>query len=138
MSAIFPTIEPSAPRCAGHPLAGDAYLGRWTDGPITLDMWHAGGFGLSDRAELAFRITFPDHIGQTIEGRDYRPSPLHAIDSDESAGGLIGFFACYAEALAYDDGSDLPPEAVDNAELLTNYADELSMMSSDLEGVYDD
>jgi hypothetical protein len=68
----------------------------------------------------------------TIEGREYRPAPSLTIDSDESAGGLVGFFAAYADPRS---GAERPDDLTTmQIEALEAHADDLAVWAMELEG----
>lgn len=60
-------------------------------GRYLLETWEAVNGGLdSGRYRIGYRLADPN--GRVIfEGEEFRPSPCHAIDSDESLRSLLGF-----------------------------------------------
>lgn len=68
----------------------------------------------------------------TIEGRDFRPAPSIDHASDESAGGLIGFYAAYADP---GSGAERPEDlTTKQTDALAAHADELAVWAFELEG----
>jgi hypothetical protein len=99
-----------------------------------LDLWdtgHTDEYGKSILHYALFDEQQPNGKGIVFEGTGYRPSPLHAIDSDESVAGILSF-------LSLGEG-DTDSEYFDNyTETQLTWRDsqrreELSMIAHELE-----
>jgi hypothetical protein len=120
------------------------HLGMWTRdlgaSPARLDLWDTGRTDSYGKSELRYALWIgspeSDRRGVLIEGEDFHPSPLTAIDSDESAGALLGFFTYYGEAIQYSgDDADVPEDlTAAQREAITAHHDELSLWAFELEG----
>lgn len=121
------------------------HLGTWeydaSDARLRLDLWDTGSERL--HYALAFIPTKPVSAARgrcpQFEAADFRPSPMSAIDSDETAGALIGFFAAYAEAARMHPsertyGEDPIDFTATQWALLGAYSEELSMWTAELTG----
>jgi len=117
------------------------HLNTWTPNGFPsacearLDLWETGRTR-DGKHELRYALwLMAEGRSATIEGEDFWPSPLHALDSDESAAGLLGFLAYDAEALRFgtDDELIIQRYSERQRELLERLGDELSMWSSELE-----
>jgi|SoiMethySBSTD1v2_1073268.scaffolds.fasta_scaffold4385316_1 hypothetical protein len=75
--------------------ATGSFITRWRANGFDLRMFDGGE---DEDGRQLVTYTFSD-LGWTTEGRrlfvggGYRPSPLHAVDSQESIAGLLGFLA---------------------------------------------
>ena len=89
------------------------HLRTWTteldrDTSARLDLWDTGRTR-DGKTELRYAlaiIPLSDVCAPVVifDGEQFWPSPLHAIDSDESAAALLGFFAA--------DGESMPPQGL--------------------------
>ena len=59
---------------------------------FTLTMWDTYKRE-GERTCIGYRLTMSENSERTVlfQGEDYKPSPMHAIDSDDSVNGLLGF-----------------------------------------------
>lgn len=109
-------------------------LGTWENGigTMRLEMWDTGRTDYNGKSELRYVLTIN---GVEFAGDRFHPSPMIAIDSDESAGALIGFFAHYGESLRYsgDDAECAEEFTPEQREVLASEYDELSVWSHELE-----
>ncbi len=119
------------------------HLGTWTrdEGStgFRLDLWDTGRTGEYGKATLRYALAViaepVDSRPILLEGEDFHPSPLQAIDSDETAGGLLGFFAAYGEAIRYSgEDADVPAFTRRQREALAEHGEALSLWSLELEG----
>ena len=120
-----------------------AHLGTWTNGldrdhSARLDLWDTGRVDSYGKSELRFALAFipepPTDCSRRVviwEGEDSHPSPLHAIDSDETAAALLSFAAYYGETSDLEAIEGIDAQALD---ALREHSDELTMWSYDLEG----
>ena len=115
------------------------HLGTWTQDlgnrPARLDLWDTGRVDSYGKSELRYALWIGteavDERGVFFDGEDFHPSPLHAIDSDKTAGGLIGFFAAYGDP---HSGADAPEGfSAKQRETLENVCDALYLWSEELE-----
>ena len=62
---------------------------------FTLTMWDTGRIDWAGgvRTIVGYKLTMREHGKATtlFEAEDYKPSPVEAIDSDDSVNGLLGF-----------------------------------------------
>lgn len=116
------------------------HLGTWTrelsgKASARLDLWDTGRTDSYGKSELRYALWICDDPVDTdapsviIEGEDFHPSPLHAIDSDASAAALISFMAYYGDTSEEDI-----PVTPKQKEMLYRYSDELFMWEYDLDG----
>ena len=93
------------------------HLRTWTfdDGRVLgrLDLWTTGRQDDRGQDVLHYALWLHDMAegsGAIIEGDDYSPSPLHALDSDDSAAGILTFFYSYGSHLRFgaDDPTGFP------------------------------
>lgn len=117
------------------------HLGTWTqdfsDVSCRLDLWDTGRTGEFGKSELRYALAFVP-IPETdfsrkvviIEGEDFHPSPLHAIDSDATAAALVSFMAYYGETSDEEATADLTES---QRETLQRYSDELTMWEYELD-----
>lgn len=109
-------------------------VNHFGDVKVTLDLWDTGDSNSLGKSRLKYCLQFIDKNDEVIvffEDSDFFPSPLHDLDSNESFGALLGFFAYY--------GSEGPPDeephwTTAQIEMLTKHADELYFWSEELEG----
>jgi len=112
------------------------HLRTWTNYPTTsvsmrLDLWDTGRTR-DGKSELRYAFYLQDGRDAAIfEGEDFWPSPLHAIDSDTAAAGLLGFLGYDGESLAFDHG-----EPADCAERYTQKQRELLANNHELIGLW--
>jgi hypothetical protein len=121
------------------------HLNTWTAYPtdavsFRLDLWDTGRTR-DGKSELRYALFIyagtPDGDDTALfEGEDFRPSPLHAIDSDETAAGLLSFFSNDGERLAYGYDADelIERYTAKQRELLEANRELLSLWQYELEG----
>lgn len=115
------------------------HLATWTsyqaNVAFRVDLWDTGRTDHRGASVLRYSLgIIPQDLDKRpiiLDGEDYSPSPLISIDSDESAAGLIGFFAAYAEMDPASD--DAPTFTARQWEALKRYSDELSMWAHELD-----
>jgi hypothetical protein len=118
------------------------HLRTWTNnfGPVSmrLDLWDTGRTR-DGKSELHYALWMSDRHGSAIfEGDEYWPSPLTAIDSDESAAGLLAFLSDDGESLAYarhdDDTEAAARYTTKQRRLLAENHEYLALWERELEG----
>lgn len=122
------------------------HLGTWTahygDCGFRLDLWDTGKTDSYGKATLHYALAImPDATERVVilEGSDFHPSPLQAIDSAETAGGLLSFFSAYGESIRYSgDDADVPEFTPRQRVALETYYQELGDWSYMLETDDDD
>jgi hypothetical protein len=136
-----------------HPLAYAEHLRTWTNAvdfvgwTVRLDLWDTGRMR-DGKSELRYALAFVPEPASDLsrrvvifDGEQYWPSPLHAIDSDMAAGGLLSFFAHDGESLSYrpdeDEENIAAKYSAAQRELLAAQYEALSMWSMDLEADHD-
>ena len=112
----------------------------------TLRTWDTGrtsGAGMMARSRIGY--TFCDPSGSVLfEGDDFRSSPMHADDSDETLRGLLGFLLLRPGDTDREYFADYTPAqrafaASDTCELLQFiYSDDPSVVGSDNAGTFED
>src|SRR5262249_41773569 len=111
------------------------HLGTWNRDldartSVRLDLWDTGRVG-DGKSELGYALAFvPDSVdtrATIVEGEDFRPSPLHAIDSDETASALLSFIAYYGETSEPIEGL-----TTRQRDTLRAWHEDLALWSSDL------
>jgi hypothetical protein len=120
------------------------HLGTWRhlegEADYRLDLWDTGRTGEYGKATLRYALVIirppVDSRIDIFEGEDYYPSPLLAIDSDETAGALVSFFASYGESINYSGAdADVPQDFTPRQrDALAAHCEVLSMWSYALEG----
>ncbi len=118
------------------------HLGTWTSYPsetsYRLDLWDTGRTDSYGKSELRYALAIiappVDSRPVLFDGEDFHPSPLHAIDSDGAAGGLISFFSAYGESIRYSgDDADVPTFTVRQRDALAAHYEDLSLWAMELE-----
>ena len=120
-----------------------------TSGAMRVDLWDTGRVE-DGKSVLRYALYLESNavefngregVGVLFEGEDFRPSPLHAIDSDEVFGALVGFFAYYGEAIYFkrvdhEDGEpdEIPVHGVLHRAALRAEYEELQQWAMQLEG----
>jgi hypothetical protein len=112
----------------------------WT---VRLDLWDTGRTR-DGKSELRYALAFVPEPATDLsrrvvifDGEQYWPAPSIAIDSDESAGALLSFFAHDGEVLRFSDGN--PEESItgeftdEQRELLAAEYEAISLWSMELE-----
>jgi len=118
------------------------HLGTWTNHPRTtdamrLDLWDTGRTR-DGKSELRYALYLRENSNvAVIDGEEFYPSPLHAIDSDETAAALLSFMAADGESLAYsgDDAECFGRYRPIERYLLKDFREQLSLWAYELEGV---
>jgi hypothetical protein len=99
---------------------------------FTLTMWDTGriDWAGSVRTVVGYKLTMREHGKTTalFEGEDYKPSPLEAIDSDDSVNGLLGFLTLRKGDTDDDWFKDYTPEQLDYCD---QHAESLSLAALD-------
>src|SRR4029077_3024071 len=116
------------------------HLGTWTNYPTTwgamrLDLWDTGRTR-DGKSELRYTLYLRESgNAAVIDGEDFYPSPLHAIDSDETAAALLCFMAADGESLAYsgDDADCFDRYRPIQRYLLRTFREHLAIWESELE-----
>lgn len=112
----------------------------WT---VRLDLWDTGRTR-DGKSELRYALAFVPEPASDLtrrvvifDGEQYWPAPSIAIDSDESAGALLSFFAYDGESLSYrpdeDDENIGGKYSEEQRELLVAQYEALSVWSQELE-----
>lgn len=102
----------------------------WKRDGFELLLYDTHGFDpfWDNKARLAYQFSFDGVL--IFEGDDYFPSPLHAIDSNQSVAGLLGFLSLRpgdTDAEYFERYSPLQMEfAQENGETLALYAYDLN------------
>lgn len=118
------------------------HLGTWTSYPsetsYRLDLWDTGRTYSYGKSELRYTLAIiappVDSRPVLFDGEDFHPSPLLAIDSDETAGDLLGFFASYGESIRYSGAdADVPEFTSRQREALAAHYKDLSVWAMELE-----
>lgn len=112
----------------------------------TLRTWDTGrtrGTGMMARTCIGYELRDPSGA-VLFSGDDFRPSPVHADDSDDTLRGLLGFLTLRpgdtdAEYFADYTPAQLAFATSDAAQLLAFiYSDDPSIVDSDNAGEFDD
>jgi len=111
----------------------------WT---VRLDLWDTGRTR-DGKSELRYALAFVPEPATDLtrrvvifDGEEYWPAPSIAIDSDESAGGLLSFFAHDGESLSlgYSDDDSLSGRYdTEQQRLLIEQYEAVSTWSTELE-----
>lgn len=67
------------------------HLKTWRRDGFSLSLWQTGRTDRWGKSILAYQLS--DHGTVIFTGSDYHCSPMHAIDSDEAAEGLLAFLS---------------------------------------------
>ena len=119
------------------------HLRTWTANPtdsvsFRLDLWDTGRTrdGKSELRYALFVLEGSAADGQSaiFEGEDFHCSPLHAIDSDETAAALLSFFAHDGEMMSYGHEMEESSYSIKQRTLLESNHELLSLWSYELEG----
>jgi len=115
------------------------HLGTWTfdDGRVLgrLDLWTTGRQDDRGQDVLHYALWLHDMAegsGAIIEGDDYSSLPLDALDSDDSAAGILTFFYSYGSHLRFgaDDPDWIPRDLSTEArELLARHYEVIGLWS---------
>lgn len=105
------------------------HIRTWTEGEFRLELYDTHGFdAYSGKSRLAYELFHRD--GLIFEGDDFFPSPLHAIDSDDTVGCILTFLSLRPGDTDADYFERYTPEQLDFAD---QYGDELSLYAYELE-----
>jgi hypothetical protein len=124
------------------------HLRAWTteldrDTSARLDLWDTGRTR-NGKSELRYALAIIPHSDTCspvviFDGEEFWPSPLHAIDSDETAAALLSFFVADGESIRYAPDSDYADERARDyterqRETLESNHELLSVWQNELEG----
>lgn len=94
----------------------------WHKKPYTLRLFYLGGEKLGYEFKYGRKVIFT--------GKDYRPSPLHAIDSLDSVYGLLSFLSCQPGDTDEEYFADY---TLEQTEFVKAHGETLSMLVFDYE-----
>jgi hypothetical protein len=99
------------------------YMRSWRRGPYTLSLYYRG------TRWLGYKLSY--NRKPIFTGTDYGSSPMHAIDSDASAGALLGFLSAQPGDVDSEYFSKYTQRQLQFAK---KHGEELKLWSMELEG----